>query len=137
MSDATTFLTGLGATLVVTLVVVIYLRPNLRKILIDLCGTQERGEFWTAFSNVTLVLIPLICAMFSPPRSDADASVLFEISGQLRWALIGLVGTVVMLGVVLSRFIPRRSSEQQPESELPWRGTDSRPDRGPGPGRGS
>ena len=111
MRDVVTFLTGLGITLGVNLVVIVYLRPHLRKVLIDLCGTRERGEFWTAFSIVTLVLVPLICAMFSPPEPVGDRSVFFEISRQLRWAFMGLVGTVVVLGLVLSRFIPRRLSE--------------------------
>ena len=108
MSDTVIFVVGLGITLVVTLAVVVYLRPHLRKILIDLCGTEERGDFWTAFSNVTIVLVPVICAMFSPPQSSEGRAAFFEINSQLKWALIGLVGTVVLLGLVISRFIPRQ-----------------------------
>ena len=107
MTDIVAFLMGLGITLAITIAAVVYLRPHLRKILIDLCGTEERGDFWTAFSNVTIVLVPLICAMFSPPKTGTGTSLFFEISGQLKWARIGLVGAVVLMALVISRFMPR------------------------------
>lgn len=109
MNDISTFLIGVGMTLAVSVIVVAYLRRHLTKILIDVCERESRAAFWTAFSNVTLVLVPLICAMFHRPAIANDSSSFFEISAQLKWALIGLIGSVVILGLVIARFIPRRS----------------------------
>ena len=109
MNDISTFLIGLGITLAVSILVVAYLRRHVTKILIDLCQTEDRAAFWTAFSNVTLVLVPLICAMFHRPSIANDSPSFFEISTQLKWALIGLIGSVVILGLVIARFIPRQS----------------------------
>lgn len=106
MDDVATFLVGLGVTLALSLAVVAYLNPHLRKVLTDLCGAEERAGFWAAFSNVSLVLLPLACAMFHRPGSGG-AGVFFEVSDQLRLGLIGLIIAVVFLGLVIGLFIPR------------------------------
>ena len=104
MSIEILFLLGIGTTLTIALAVVVYLMRPLRKILLDICGTKERAEFWTAFSNVTLVLVPLICALFRGPQEPPLPFVL-ELGAQVKWALIGLVSAVALLGFVLSWFI--------------------------------
>ena len=116
MNDVAVFLIGIGLTLVLSFMVVRYLKPHLHRILVDLCGTKERADFWTVFSIVMLMLIPFIAAMSYRPRSGQDASVLFELSNQIRWGLIGLAGSVIILGLTLSRFVPRiqPSSANQP-----------------------
>jgi cobalamin synthase len=112
MGDAITFVAGVGANAAIALVVVVYLRPSLNKLLADLCGTQERANFWSAFSCVTLVLVPMIFALHCRPEAGQPLSAVFELATQMEWALIGLVCTVVMLGLVLSKFIsdgPRKA----------------------------
>ncbi len=106
MNEVMSFGIGLGVTLLISVLVVVYLRPHLRRILLDLCETEDRANFWTAFTNVMVVLSPLICAMFHRPTGGGDSAVFFDISTQLRWALVGLIGTVIVLGAVIARFIP-------------------------------
>ena len=104
------FLTGAGTTAFVSFLAVAYLRSPLMKILIELCGTEERARFWAAFSNVTLILVPLIFAMQYRPVTGPETSPTLEIGSQLKWALIGLVASILILGLVLSMFVPRRPS---------------------------
>ena len=106
MSDATIFLAGVVLAAIAAALVVWYLRPHLDGILVDLCGTTERARFWMAFSNVTLLLVPVVFAMFCRPGGK-DVSVIFQVTSQLRWSLIGLVVSVIVLGLVISRFIPK------------------------------
>ena len=108
MNRVAIFLTGVGTTVVVAGLAVGYLKSSLTKILIDLCGAEERASLWTAFSNVTLILVPLIFALHYRPESGPETSLVFEMGSQLEYALIGLVCSVVVLGIVLSIFIPRR-----------------------------
>jgi hypothetical protein len=89
-----------------SLIVVLYLGSHLRRLLTDMCGTEERAGFWTAFSKIILVLLPLICALFPRPSGGSRTEAFFEISHQLQWGLIGLAGAVVALGLVLSRSAP-------------------------------
>ena len=111
MGIVTTFLIGLGITVVSAILVVAYLRRPLKSILVDLCGTEERAWFWTAFSNVTLTLVPTIFALHHRPQGESFPSLVFELGAQLEGALIGLVVSVVVLGFVLSAFIPRRIAQ--------------------------
>lgn len=114
MSAVVIFLVGLVITLSSTLLVVIYLRGPLKAILIDLCGTAERAAFWTAFSNVTLVLVPVTFALSDRPEAGSWPSLLFALGGQLESALIGLICSVVALGIVLNTFIRRRDVSGAP-----------------------
>ena len=107
MTAVTVFLADLGITSGVSLIVVAYLRRPLKAILADLCGTAERAKFWSAFSNVNLVLVSLIFVMLYRPEVGQDTTAVFEMGTQLKWALVGLVVWVVTLGIVISRFIPR------------------------------
>lgn len=112
MNTTRVFLTGVGTALAVSLLTVASLRPHLRRILIDLCGTEERASFWAAFSNVALVLMPLIFAMQYRSETGPETSLVLEMGAQLKWALIGLVASVLVLGLVVSMFIPRRPAGQ-------------------------
>src|SRR5947209_4829561 len=98
---------GVGVATATSAGVVAYLRRHLETILTDLCGTVERARFWAAFSNVTLILVPLIFAMDYRPEARHGAGVVFEMGTQLKYVLIGLVLTVLVLGIVISSFIPR------------------------------
>jgi hypothetical protein len=110
MTQVSVFVLGLGVTLVATCVVVAYLQGYLRAVLTDLCGTVERANFWTAYSNVTLLLTPLIFAMHYRPAATAMQPVAFELSAQIEAALAGLVFSIIVLGFVLKAFIPRTPS---------------------------
>ncbi len=107
MSTSSTFLLGIGITLVMSLTIVTYLRNPLRKILTELCGTRDRADFWLAFSNTALVLTALICA--ATCRPDPEGSLVIQIATQLKWALAGALATLIVNGWVISRFIPRRT----------------------------
>jgi hypothetical protein len=106
MSASSLFLVGIGITLLMSLTTVIYLMNPLRKILAELCGTRERADFWLAFSNVTLMLSPLIFAASCTP--DPRGNLVIEIATQLKWAFIGLLTALMITGWVISRFIPRQ-----------------------------
>jgi len=101
------FVTGLCLTLAVSSLVVCYLRKPLEKILVDLCGNQDRATFWTAFSAVALGFVPVIFALSDEPSSNAAGSPLLQVADQLKWGLVGMVFSVLALGWTLSRFISR------------------------------
>lgn len=113
------FACGLAITLLTSFVVVCYLHRPLRTQLTELCGNADRAEFWTAFSNVTVMLTPAIFAMLVDPSTEAGTPALLAITTQLRWGLIGLAVSVLMLGWILGRFIPKpggvRSASAYPQ----------------------
>ncbi|HXZ10873.1 MAG TPA: hypothetical protein VEG64_00645 [Candidatus Sulfotelmatobacter sp.] len=106
MNPISAFSAGIGVTLLLSVLVVKYLRSPLKKILVDLCGTSERAGFWLAFTNVALVLVPLAVALRFRPLASTLAGFIFDLSGQLEGALVALIFTVIVLGLVLNRYIP-------------------------------
>jgi hypothetical protein len=109
MNAVIVFLVGLAATMGVVLVALLYLRNPLQIILTDLCGTIDRARFWTAFSNITLFLVPLAIALDHQPDAYVKQPAIFEISSQMEYATIGFVVSVVVMGFIVSTFISRVS----------------------------
>jgi len=107
MSPAVAFLLDVSLAAFLFVGIVAYVKKHLRTLLIELCGTTERASFWLAFSNVALVLVPLIFALDHKPEFGPDKTAIFEMATQLKYALIGFVITLGSLALILFRFIPR------------------------------
>lgn len=108
------FLIGLGISLTASLSIIFYLRRPLDKILIDLCGTEDRAKFWASITHIALVLNPLILALtFKPVLSNG---LIFEIRKPMMFSLIGLVFTIFSMSFFISIFIPRRDKANLPRS---------------------
>jgi hypothetical protein len=106
MSSTAAFLAGTLLVVLGCTGIVAYVSKHLRSLLIELCGTVERASFWLAFSNVALILVPLIFALEYTPELEPGKSVVFEIAAQLKYGLIGFVVTLSCLAIVLFKFIP-------------------------------
>jgi hypothetical protein len=113
MNPVTAFLVGIALTSGTVILALLYLRGPLQLILTDLCGTVERARFWAAFSNITLFFVPFALALDHQPAVDSARPAAFVIGDQVEAAVIGLVASVVFLGLVLSWFI-RRGIVQHP-----------------------
>jgi uncharacterized membrane protein YhaH (DUF805 family) len=107
MNPTVAFLTDVLFMVLLSLGLVAYIKPHLHALLVELCGTAERATFWLAFSNVTLVLVPLIFALNYEPEVGPNQNSIFEMATQLKHAIIGFVIALSSLAVILSRFIPR------------------------------
>lgn len=91
-------------TLIVAVALVGYLRPFLKKILVDLCGTEDRAQFWTAFSNILLIGMPLILSLNYKPQSVRVQDLFFEVLGRLGGNLGGLLLALVGIGFIVAFF---------------------------------
>jgi hypothetical protein len=106
MSESLMFVTGLLATVLIASMVIVAMRKPLEHVLTDLCGTPSRAHFWGVFSAVALAVVPLTFALncdglnrFAPP--------VLQIASQVKWGLVGLMLTVLVMGWMLSRWIAR------------------------------
>jgi hypothetical protein len=106
MNATAAFLVGTALVLLGCSAIVAYVSRHLRSLLIELCGTPERASFWLAFSNVALILVPLIFALEYTPELRPGKSVVFEMATQLKYGLVGFVVTLSFMAIMLSRFIP-------------------------------
>jgi hypothetical protein len=91
-------------TLVISVLLVRYLRPFLRSVLTDLCGTEDRAQFWTAFSNLLLIGTPAIFALNYRPEAATTEELFFEVAGKLSGNLGGLLSALIGIGLMVSFF---------------------------------
>lgn len=104
MNTILIFLAQIAVTVIACLLIAGYIRPFLKRVLVDLCGTEERAQFWTAFSNIMLVILPTIFGLgFAPEGLTFEAS-FFEVVNQIKWNLLGLVMSLVAIGAAVSFF---------------------------------
>ncbi len=115
MTNGQVFLTGVSLTALACVGTLAYMKASLRALLVELCGTSDRARFWLAFSNLALVLVPLVFALSSEPEIGPGRTALFELAIELKNALIGLLLTLFGLALVLVSFI-RGSKSNAPDT---------------------
>ncbi|MBN3728678.1 hypothetical protein [Burkholderia sp. Ac-20379] len=88
-----------------------YLRAVTRDLLIDLCGTVGRADFWTRITMVMLVLGPLVLTLAlatSPAACSADDTLC--VIGALRmtvvWSLLGAIVPLIAIASRIARQVP-------------------------------
>lgn len=104
MNTILSFLIEVALTLMCAAFLVGYLRPFLRKVLIDLCGTEERAQFWLAFSNILLIGTPVVFALGYSPETKNAEELFFEVARRLSGNLVGMLFALIVVGFVISFF---------------------------------
>ena len=114
MNTYLSFSIELGLTILTCMLITSYLRPHLKRVLIDLCKTEERTQFWMAFSNILLIGLPSIIALGFRPEAATSETAIFEIIGRLSGNLAGYLFALVGIGIIVSFFAlvaPRPKAE--------------------------
>jgi hypothetical protein len=109
-ADATILLSSLALTGVLSGAVVVYLGRPLRGVLRDLCGTDERARYWVAFANVLHILLPVTAVLIARDPTRSGGSTIMAVLDQTRWALAGLILSVVSVAVGVAVFLAPRSA---------------------------
>jgi len=104
MNFIISYLIEVAVSLIVFSLAAAYLRPFLKRILFDLCGTEERAQFWTAFSNLLLIGLPLIFALAYHPEAGSAEDLFFEIAGHISGNLAGFLVAMLGIGLFVSLF---------------------------------
>jgi hypothetical protein len=104
MNTILSFLIQMLITFLLAFWIVRYLQPSLRKILLDLCGTEERAQFWNAFSNILLLGMPLIFALNYRPETRDLEKLFFDVAGKVSGNLGGLLVALIGIGFIVSFF---------------------------------
>ena len=103
---------SVSITLLLCMATVFYLRGPMRGILNSRCPTDDRARFWLAFSNIVVVLLPLIFLLTGFVSGGASMlPFVTELAIQVRWSLSGLFLSVVCAAVVVAS-IPISSPHQ-------------------------
>jgi uncharacterized membrane protein YhaH (DUF805 family) len=98
-----------------------YLKKVLWQVLVDLCGTTERAEFWARVSAVLIAATPLLFVMTTSvnPLACLTADLTCSISLLRRTCIFTLLGVLTAVGgvaVIVGRYIPREGQIAYAES---------------------
>jgi hypothetical protein len=104
MNTILMFFIQLVLTFVVCFFLTAYLRPVFKRVLVDLCKTEARAQFWTTLSNILLITLPVVLAMGYQPLPLQAGRVFFDVAGQLRWNLLGYIAALIIIGGIVSFF---------------------------------
>ena len=104
MNTIGSFLIEMALTLLICSAIIAYLRPHLLRVLVDLCGTEDRARFWTVFSTILLGGLPLIFALGYRPGAVTAEDLFFEVIGRLSGNLGGFLAAMIAIGIIVSFF---------------------------------
>jgi len=117
MNTITIFLIEVIATLVAALLVTGYLRPSLKRVLSDLCKTEERAQFWTVFCNILLIGLPVIISLGYRPKADGVEGLFFEAIGRFSGNLGAYLTALIVVSMAISFFALVAPKPAQTESK--------------------
>ncbi len=103
------------ATLLVGVLLMLYLRAPLYRVLVDLCGGEERARFWSAFAVVLLIGFPSAAALGYHPFAGSATDLFFDMARQLGQNVMAFLAALVALGIVVAFFAlvaPRAPKER-------------------------
>ncbi len=104
MNTIIAFIVEVLLTFIACMLMFKYLRPFLHRILIDLCGTEDRATFWTVFSNILLVGFPVLISLMYRPETTAMQDLFFEVTRKASGNVISFMITLVGVGFIVSVF---------------------------------
>lgn len=94
MTALPALLSSLALSIALALVVVATMRRPLADLLVELCGTERRARFWTAFTALTLVLTAFFGVLTTLPGPTAPV---WEGAEGVRTLLVGLRASTLAL----------------------------------------
>jgi hypothetical protein len=98
------FLFEVTATFTICALTFRYFKPYLNRVLVDLCGTEERAQFWTAFSGIILTGLPLLFSLMYHPMHQKADDLFFEITHRISGNLFSFMFAVIGVGFIVSFF---------------------------------
>jgi len=95
------------------------LRPLLREVLVDICGTRARAEFWVMFTQLMLIISPLLIVIyFAPTQYDVDVNITEAIKDTLFRSLLGDFIALTMIGQVIWKSVKLFPDQQATEDNV-------------------
>lgn len=103
MNTSQIFLLQVTIALLAGCLVARYLKSALTGILVDLCGTAGRADFWWRSSAILLIGLPLLLVLFVGDTGENPAIALRD---AFRLSLIGVLAAVGLLSRRIWKHIP-------------------------------
>lgn len=120
MTTLTLLLFKIVACVTISFFVIWQFRAALNAILTETCGTPQRAEFWLTFTQLMLVISPLLIVIFyastDPLAPSIPALMLKEVLFQ---TLLGIFIALVLVARVIWKAIPNSQDRDNSNGESP------------------
>lgn len=107
----------------ISIAVIALIKPLLREVLIETCGTPTRAEFWVMFTQLMLIISPLLIVVFFAPTDTRHAINLAEaMQDTLFQSLLGVFIALTVIGQVMwtsIRHVTRDKTAITPADQTP------------------
>lgn len=120
MNEIYLFIIEIFIGLSITACVIFILSKPLKNVLIDICGTEVRAKFWVMYTNLMLVITPLLTSIiFGKLHRVAEASFSFYKTA-FGSVLFGVFISLVIIGLQITKLYPEKmiSSKTRNRSQL-------------------
>ena len=112
MNTLTLFIIEVLLSFGISATVVILIKPLLRDVLIETCGTKKRAEFWVMFTQLMLVISPLLIVIyFAPTSTVVPPNIAETLKDTLFQSLLGVFIALAMIGQVIWKSITPARNE--------------------------
>jgi hypothetical protein len=110
----------------ISIAVIVLLKPLLRDVLIETCGTTKRADFWVMFTQLMLVISPLLIVIFfAPTKTSITLNIAEAMQDTLFRSLLGVFVALAMIGQVMWKSIRNTTIEiNEPADESLTEGTE-------------
>lgn len=105
------FLIEVFISVLPSLLIIGFWSKPLRLILLDLCGTEARAEFWLVYSNLMLLITPLLFVFMFGLSSNSEGVTFPFLKYAFGCAIFGDFFSMLAIGLQISKFIPRNKRQ--------------------------
>ena len=108
MSNSTLLFVETGLCLLISIVTIFLIRSSLRGILTEICGTGQRADFWLVWTQIMMIVAPLLPVIFFADARPGMALYPMEVvKAAMFRTLLGIFVAMGMMGRVIWRTIPQ------------------------------
>lgn len=119
------FVLSIAMPILLILVSIGYLRPILRRVLTEICGTLERAEFWIRCATILSLFGALILVLAFGPTNE-NVHMVDAVRTVLLWTLAGAFGGIAWISRVIWNSLmnsPEIRGRILPAKDAPGAGT--------------
>ena len=111
MGEINLFIIEALISFIVSATVIVIIKQSMHTILIDICGSESRAKFWLIYSNIMLVIAPLLTIIvFGKSHTIANADFTFYKTA-FASALFGVFISLVIIGLQITKTLPKSSEK--------------------------
>ncbi|HKJ28029.1 MAG TPA: hypothetical protein VJ965_10350 [Anaerolineales bacterium] len=110
MSEQQLYVLGVSLSVLTSLLLVLYLRKPLYKLLVDLCRTEDRARFWVQITNISFFLGATFMALSFRPHEPQPTH--YFLASIMSRTLFGLLGVTGFLTIMISAFAARQDKRK-------------------------